>query len=76
MRVWTSIDPEKQKELLASEDSTMYGQAIHYANGMVSLLIPLDIGNRSNFRRWAYKYKQVNTIWMCQKIHEIKLQIL
>ena len=50
MRVWISIDPEKQKELLTSEESTMYSQAIHYANRMVSLLIPLDIGNRSNRR--------------------------
>ena len=44
MRVWSSIDPEKQKELMTSEESTMYSQAIHYANRMVYLLVPLDIG--------------------------------
>nr|XP_022903843.1 myotubularin-related protein 13 isoform X2 [Onthophagus taurus] len=46
MRVWTMFDVEKQKELVSSEESTMYSQAIHYANRMVSLLIPLDIGNK------------------------------
>lgn len=48
MRIWNSIDPEKQKELVTSEESTLYSQAIHYANRMVSLLIPLDIGNKTN----------------------------
>lgn len=48
MRIWNNIDPEKQKELVTSEESTMYSQAIHYANRMVYLLIPLDIGSRSN----------------------------
>lgn len=46
MRVWNAIDSDKQKELITSEESTLYSQAIHYANRMVSLLIPLDIGNR------------------------------
>lgn len=48
MRIWTAVDTEKQKELVASEESTLYSQAIHYANRMVYLLIPLDIGFKSN----------------------------
>lgn len=48
MRVWNTIDIEKQKELITSEESTLYSQAIHYANRMVSLLIPLDIGSKSH----------------------------
>lgn len=48
MRIWGNIDGDKQRELVASEESTMYSQAVHYANRMVSLLIPLDVGNRSN----------------------------
>lgn len=48
MRIWTSIEADKQKELVTSEESTMYSQAIHYANRMVYLLIPLDIGARSH----------------------------
>lgn len=48
MRVWNSIENDKQKELVSSEESTLYSQAIHYANRMVYLLIPLDIGNKSN----------------------------
>jgi myotubularin-related protein 5/13 len=48
MRIWNSIDPEKQKELITCEENTMYSQAIHYANRMVYLLIPLDIGNKTS----------------------------
>lgn len=48
MRIWITMESEKQKELITSEESTLYSQAIHYANRMVSLLIPLDIGNRSH----------------------------
>ncbi|CAH2010931.1 unnamed protein product [Acanthoscelides obtectus] len=42
MRIWNAVDPEKQKELITCEENTMYSQAIHYANRMVYLLIPLD----------------------------------
>lgn len=48
MRIWPTIDPEMQKELIANEESTLYSQAIHYANRMVYLLVPLDVGNRSS----------------------------
>lgn len=48
MRIWSSIDCDKQKELITSEESTMYSQAIHYANRMVYLLVPLDIGAKTH----------------------------
>lgn len=48
MRLWSSMDAEKQKELVTCEENTMYSQAIHYANRMVYLLIPLDIGNKTH----------------------------
>ncbi|XP_018572477.1 myotubularin-related protein 13 isoform X2 [Anoplophora glabripennis] len=48
MRIWNSIDPEKQKELITCEENTMYSQAIHYANRMVYLLIPLDMGHKAS----------------------------
>lgn len=51
MRIWNSIDPEKQKELITSEESTLYSQAIHYANRMVSLLIPMDVGNKVHHKQ-------------------------
>lgn len=38
---------ETVKELVANEESTLYSQAIHYANRMVYLLVPLDVGNKS-----------------------------
>lgn len=48
MRIWNTITPEKQKELMTCEENTMYSQAIHYANRMVYLLIPLDMGNKAS----------------------------
>jgi myotubularin-related protein 5/13 len=39
---------EKQTELVSSEESTLYSQAIHYANRMVSLLVPLDSSCRTH----------------------------
>lgn len=43
MRLHSTIDPAKLRELISSEESTLYSQAIHYANRMVSLLIPPDV---------------------------------
>lgn len=48
MRLWTSLDRDKQAELMSSEESTLYSQAIHYANRMVYLLVPLDSSCRSH----------------------------
>ncbi|XP_049878278.1 myotubularin-related protein 13 [Pectinophora gossypiella] len=46
MRLWPTLSPEKQRELIASEESTLYSQAIHYANRMVYLLLPLESAGR------------------------------
>lgn len=43
MRLHATIDAGKLNELISSEESTLYSQAIHYANRMVSLLIPPDV---------------------------------
>ncbi|KAK7870000.1 hypothetical protein R5R35_011968 [Gryllus longicercus] len=48
MRLWPSLDPDKQSELMSSEESTLYSQAIHYANRMVYLLVPVDSSCRSH----------------------------
>lgn len=45
MRLWPNMDGAKQKEFVCSEESTLYSQAIHYANRMVSLLIPPDVNS-------------------------------
>ncbi|KAJ2945302.1 hypothetical protein O0L34_g9382 [Tuta absoluta] len=51
MRLWPSLPPEKQREIIASEESTLYSQAIHYANRMVYLLLPLEgAGKRAEAR--------------------------
>lgn len=54
MRIWHTIDPDKQKELVASEESTMYSQAIHYANRMVYLLVPPDISAKTHRQDHVY----------------------
>ncbi|GBL87002.1 Myotubularin-related protein 13 [Araneus ventricosus] len=43
MRLWPNFTPEQQKELMNNEESTVYSQAIHYANRMVALRVPLDV---------------------------------
>jgi myotubularin-related protein 5/13 len=39
---------DKQQELINSEESTIYSQAIHYAYRMVYLLVPLEAGRRQD----------------------------
>ncbi|XP_014253591.1 myotubularin-related protein 13 isoform X2 [Cimex lectularius] len=46
MRLWPNINPDKQIELAGSEESTVYSQAIHYANRMVYLIVPVDVASR------------------------------
>ncbi|EDW84800.1 uncharacterized protein Dwil_GK14310 [Drosophila willistoni] len=43
LRKSPTIEEDKKNELSKSEESTLYSQAIHFANRMVSLLIPLDV---------------------------------
>ncbi|XP_041365406.1 myotubularin-related protein 13-like [Gigantopelta aegis] len=47
LRVWASVPKEQQQEMVLNEESTVYSQAIHYANRMVYMLVPLDV-NRSH----------------------------
>lgn len=48
MMEWPTIDSEKQRDLMKSEEQILYSQALHYANRMITLMIPLDV--RSNTR--------------------------
>ncbi|CAI5786790.1 Hypothetical predicted protein [Podarcis lilfordi] len=41
-RLWPTVSREKQQELIQKEESTVFSQAIHYANRMSYLLLPLD----------------------------------
>lgn len=45
MRLLPTIEQTKLKEYISSEESTLYSQAIHYANRMVALLIPPDVNS-------------------------------
>ncbi|MGH0140371.1 UNVERIFIED_CONTAM: hypothetical protein FKN15_042112 [Acipenser sinensis] len=41
-RQWPMLSKDKQQELIQKEESTVFSQAIHYANRMSYLLLPLD----------------------------------
>uniref|UniRef100_A0A0P5TBM6 SET domain binding factor n=1 Tax=Daphnia magna TaxID=35525 RepID=A0A0P5TBM6_9CRUS len=51
MRRWPSMSADQRLELEANEESTIYSQAIHYANRMVYLLVPLEAGERRRRER-------------------------
>ncbi|XP_032805005.2 myotubularin-related protein 5-like isoform X2 [Petromyzon marinus] len=42
LRLWPTLEEEKRQDLISSEEGIVYSQAIHYANRMVYLLVPLD----------------------------------
>ncbi|XP_055899918.1 myotubularin-related protein 13-like isoform X1 [Biomphalaria glabrata] len=42
LRVWSTLTPEQQHEMINNEESTVYSQAIHFAYRMVYLRVPLD----------------------------------
>ena len=42
MRIWPNLPSPEQKELIFNEESIVYSQAIHYANRMVYMRVPLD----------------------------------
>lgn len=50
LRSWPSLSKEKQLELVKSEESTVFSQAIHYASLMVYLLVPLDASKNKLLR--------------------------
>uniref|UniRef100_A0A8C7VRB0 SET binding factor 1 n=1 Tax=Oncorhynchus mykiss TaxID=8022 RepID=A0A8C7VRB0_ONCMY len=41
-RLWPTLSKEQQSERVQKEESTVFSQAIHYANRMSYLLLPLD----------------------------------
>ena len=53
MRRWPSMTSDQRVEREANEESTIYSQAIHYANRMVYLMIPLEAGERRRKERAA-----------------------
>ncbi|XP_076328826.1 myotubularin-related protein 13-like isoform X2 [Tachypleus tridentatus] len=50
MRLWLNRPKEQQEEMVSNEESTVYSQAIHYANRMVSLRVPLDVNKNAKSR--------------------------
>ena len=43
MRIWSTLSSDEKSEMINNEESTVYSQAIHYANRMVYLRVPLDV---------------------------------
>ncbi|KAM5250541.1 myotubularin-related protein 5 isoform 2-T2 [Hipposideros larvatus] len=52
-RLWPTLSREKQQELVQKEESTVFSQAIHYANRMSYLLLPLDTSKSRLLRERA-----------------------
>lgn len=42
LRVWPTVSRSQQEEAENNEESTVFSQAIHYANRMVYMRVPLD----------------------------------
>ncbi|XP_077995141.1 myotubularin-related protein 13-like isoform X2 [Glandiceps talaboti] len=43
IRIWPAQNEDERKEMINNEESTVFSQAIHYANRMVYMRVPLDI---------------------------------
>lgn len=41
--MWPHLNADERLECIQNEESTVYSQAIHYANRMVYLRVPLDV---------------------------------
>ncbi|XP_029438574.1 myotubularin-related protein 13 isoform X2 [Rhinatrema bivittatum] len=50
LRLWPAFSKQNQQELIQSEESTVFSQAIHFANLMVYLLVPLDTSKNKLLR--------------------------
>uniref|UniRef100_A0A5F8GBM2 SET binding factor 2 n=1 Tax=Monodelphis domestica TaxID=13616 RepID=A0A5F8GBM2_MONDO len=53
LRLWPTLSKEMQQELVQKEESTVFSQAIHFANLMVNLLVPLDTSKNKLLRTSA-----------------------
>lgn len=51
MMDWPSFDSDKQNDLINSEEQILYSQALHYANRMISLLIPMDVRSNTKVKK-------------------------
>ncbi|KAK2507192.1 hypothetical protein MC885_007606 [Smutsia gigantea] len=53
LRIWPTLSKSAQQELVQREESTVFSQAIHFANLMVNLLVPLDTSKNKLLRTSA-----------------------
>lgn len=53
LRLWPTLNKQTQQELIQNEESTVFSQAIHFANLMVYLLVPLDTSKSKLLRTSA-----------------------
>uniref|UniRef100_A0A8C9MY91 SET binding factor 2 n=1 Tax=Serinus canaria TaxID=9135 RepID=A0A8C9MY91_SERCA len=53
LRLWPTLNKQTQQELVQNEESTVFSQAIHFANLMVYLLVPLDTSKNKLLRTSA-----------------------
>lgn len=51
MMKWPTVDQERQNYFSNSEEQILYSQAAHYANRMISLLIPMDVRSNTKVKK-------------------------
>ncbi|KAH8295337.1 hypothetical protein KR018_010093 [Drosophila ironensis] len=72
LRKSPTIEEEKKTELAKSEESTLYSQAIHFANRMVSLLIPLNVNEpAANKPKPAFRIDENHSVSNRSVLHSI-----
>ncbi|CAL4080471.1 unnamed protein product, partial [Meganyctiphanes norvegica] len=62
MRSWPNMDKKRQHDLVEQEEQTLYSQAIHFANRMVYLRVPLDVNIVSRTRTYNDRDQLTNSI--------------
>ncbi|KAL3842272.1 hypothetical protein ACJMK2_020304 [Sinanodonta woodiana] len=61
LRIWSTLSEEQQKEMMSNEESTVYSQAIHYANRIVYLRVPLDCNKSAKNTNMGYDDESKST---------------
>ena len=67
MKIADNLPDDAKRELATTEESTLYSQAIHYANRMVSLMIPLDVGTKLQKSSHALDDERLSATNRCAK---------
>lgn len=66
-RLWPTLSKEMQAERVQKEESTVFSQAIHYANRMSYLLLPLDTSKNRLLRSSGLDVESVSNSYVTNR---------